>query len=187
MRRPILPVRVAKHLAQSQLFRWMQLGFVATLLIAIMPMRNMHFWEHLHIALPSFVLGWFLWLIVMTATWTSLKLITPKWKRWFTRVSALLLLGIPLSWSVGYGECGHGKFVYIGPEILIVPTVGFDCGARHAIRLVWDPLVGRQDYSAEIHDSPDMVAQTPYIIGELIAFPVIATLIFFAARTKEST
>jgi hypothetical protein len=138
---------------------------IATGLVALMPLRDMDFWNHLHVAFPSFITGWTIWIAIIVVIWRKLGSVS-IWIRWPIRLCSLALLALPLSWSVGTGICSHGEFVYFGPKVMSFATVGYDCGGWHAMHMVWDEPTGHPWGFLEVpHGRPEMDAQVLCVVA----------------------
>jgi hypothetical protein len=153
--------------------QWIAIAVIATALVALMPLRGMSFWSHLHVAFPSFITGWLIWIMIIIQIWRRLGSVN-IWIRWPVRVCSLLLLALPLSWSVGTGSCSRGEFIYVGPKILSIATVGYECANWHAMHMIWDEPLGRRWGFLEVPSGrPEMEVQVLCVVA-YVAFVYLA-------------
>jgi hypothetical protein len=148
--------------------QWILLAMIATSLILVMPLRDMHFWRDLHVAFPSFITGWILWIVILRQIWVGLRFLRPAGVRWAARSLSMLFIVIPASFSYGTGLCSEGELLLIGPEMLTIATVGHSCGGRHAMYTWWDSAVGRVEFNGA-YGTPETETQLLVVIAYVAA------------------
>jgi hypothetical protein len=128
---------------------WVLLAVIATALVALMSLRGLRFWDNLiwHGVL-SFGLGWGLWAVILHK---AFKVVAGP-RRSLVRaalaiVTCALLLTIPLSWTLGFDRCPHGRWVIVGPHVTGFCIDGRPCRNPRMARTVWDRWLGRPGLS----------------------------------------
>jgi hypothetical protein len=167
-------------IVRSSVTHWIVVGMIATALVALMNLRGLRFWEDTHIAIPSFVVGWVLWISVIRRTWRTAGKPTGNLVRIGKWTSPMLLL-LPLSWSLGTWSCAHGEFVFFGPHLLKLAIRGEDCGRRHPMIIFWDSWMGREYESSERRYRSEL----PEVKVILIWSYLVVAIIMLRKRNRE--
>jgi hypothetical protein len=138
-------IRVARaviRLLRTAWIQWVALAMVATALVAFMDLLQVAFWNNLHIAVPTFVLGWCLWIFIVVRIWKC-RMALPAWARLTLKAACTGLLLIPAAFSVGTDICPHARYLIVGPHMLIFTTHGVNCGNPRTFWSYFDDLVRR--------------------------------------------
>jgi hypothetical protein len=118
-------------LPRSTRFRWPFLAALGTLQFLAWFMRGEAYRDAPLLAWTYFLVGWGLWV-------ESVQQFRCMWRSRF----ALLLLLIPISLSVGFDSCPHGRYIALAPGSWAITVTGQRCGNQRFLHTVWHHFFG---------------------------------------------